>query len=169
VEVEAQDSLARVLAISGLATGILATLIALLTFLRDRPKLSVSGLAAGDEEDRRVWYEVTVTNHGRQPVSVINAGLRFQIAEGPPPNALIRLVNQVRGEPGMIYVSFIGGPVLFSPGEVHNFQRAHEELSEVLLEGIDEAVPFAEDSRGRVVTAGSVGLGPRNVYREEDD
>jgi hypothetical protein len=125
VEVEAQDTLARILAIAGLAVGLLGTIIALLSFLRDGYRLTVDGVKAYSELDGSTWYEVAVANHGRQPVTVVGAGLLYQHPSIPRRDSLMSRFR--RGPPreaGMIFVSFIGEPVLFPPGAAKTFTPA---------------------------------------------
>jgi hypothetical protein len=68
LESDAQDTLARVLAIAGLAVGGFAAFVSLLTYLRDRHKLDVQGVEGLDDSHLTAYYEVRVVNHGRQPV-----------------------------------------------------------------------------------------------------
>jgi hypothetical protein len=161
VESEAQDTLARVLAIAGLGVGLFATVISLLTYLRDRPQLVVRGTKGHDVTGGRTTYEVTVANHGKQPVSVTAAGLRYQ-EPGFGPTRIERLLRRPeKPRAGDFYVSFFSGARLLGPGEVQSFDMDHEVVAQTLLAGVREAEWFAMDSRSRLVKAAvTVDLAP---------
>jgi hypothetical protein len=68
--------------------------------LRDRSKFSVTGVKVSDEEEGRSYVEVTVINNGRQPVSVMAAGIRFQHPDVPARRGLTRVVHRAPREAG---------------------------------------------------------------------
>jgi len=153
------DTLARVLAVAGLVTALFGTVIAVLAFLRDRSKVSVTGVKVSDEEEGRSYVEVTVINNGRQPVSVMAAGIRFQHPEVRARTGLTRIVHRAPREAGALYVSFFSNPHFFPPGVAQQFSMTETELPLLRSLGVTQATPFAEDSRGHLVTASSFSLG----------
>jgi hypothetical protein len=111
-----QDTLARVIAVTGLATGVFGSVLALLAFLRDRSELSVRGIQRVEEDERLEAYVVVVSNDGRQPISVVAAGLRYQHPDVPARKGLGRVVRRALKEAGAVYVSFLEEPRFFPPG-----------------------------------------------------
>jgi hypothetical protein len=79
----AVDALTRTLAIVGAVSGLTGAAIALAAYLRDRPRLTVTSGSGGtvfraslrEDEDEEPSARVFVANHGRQPITIVEAGL----------------------------------------------------------------------------------------------
>jgi hypothetical protein len=81
--VVAVDALTRSLAIVGAVSGLIGTALALASYLRDRPQLTVKSGSGGTvlrfkpvgAPDDRPLGRVFVSNRGRQPVALVEVGL----------------------------------------------------------------------------------------------
>lgn len=64
----------QALAIVGAVTGITGAVVALTAMLRDRPRLIVTSTGDYRLDGKRV-VRVSIANHGRQPITIVDAGL----------------------------------------------------------------------------------------------
>lgn len=156
--IEAEDTLARVLGLIGVLTGVAGTVIALFAYFRDRPKLAVSGertFHLDEGEARKFSVRIAVANHGRQPISVTSVGAviykpgRRRRQAGYLLKRLLR-VQAVRG--GDIFLTANEEPLLLSPGAIQQFELD----ADLMLGpgGIPEGTVvqvYAKDSRDRII------------------
>jgi hypothetical protein len=76
--VVADDAMTRALAIVGTVSGLIGVGIALVAYLRDRPQLIVrsgTGGTVSRSRPRERSGRVFLANHGRQPITIVEAGL----------------------------------------------------------------------------------------------
>jgi hypothetical protein len=76
--VVADDAMTRALAIVGAVSGLIGVGIALVAYLRDRPQLIVrsgTGETVFRSQPRERSGRVFLANHGRQPITIVEAGL----------------------------------------------------------------------------------------------
>jgi len=140
-----QATLTEILAIWGAVTGTIGTLsvlVAVLTYRRDRPKVEVVAQAK-ERYEQNVWeayIEMIATNHGRQPLTLVNAGHPTGVlATGRWPRE-----REIPLQQGLIPV-FPQLPALLSPGQTIDLSAPF------LHEGAVR--PYVVDAKGRVLWA----------------
>jgi hypothetical protein len=135
-----------ILAVIGAVTGSAAALAQIASFWRDRPRLHVE-FGTVDELGKppRLW--LSVLNHGRQPITVREAG--FYGSEMP-----VEVISQEHGPmtgTAAYEYKVIREPVLLDPGQYHEEQTGVPDAVEV---GYHVDFPFrayAKPARGRRV------------------
>jgi hypothetical protein len=132
------------LALIGALTGPPAAVAQIVSVVRDRPRVRVS-FGTVDELGKppRVW--VSVLNHGRQPVTVREAG--FYGSEMP-----IEVLSQEHGPmtgTGRYELRVISEPILLDPGRLH---RVESTVPDAVEFGYHVDFPlrvYADDARGQ--------------------
>jgi hypothetical protein len=134
------------IAIAGLVVATASALAQILTFLRDRAKLTIA-CTAEIMLGRPPALCVTVANHGRQPTTVIevafqaDADIEISDPEGGPTLAEGRMKLDVAQ--GRV-------PAVIMPGQASRFCRSLTEWPD-FIHADDPLRPFAIDMRSRVV------------------
>jgi hypothetical protein len=112
-----QANLTQTLAIWGAVTGTIGTLsavVAVLTYRRDRPKVEVVARARehGEQNFVEAYIDMRATNHGRQPVTLVEAGH----ATGVLPMGRWPRKREIPLRQGLVPV-FPQLPALLTPGQ----------------------------------------------------
>lgn len=146
-----QATLTETLAIWGAVTGTVGTLsvvVAVLTYLRDRPKVEVVAQARerGEHNFCEAYIQMRATNHGRQPVTLVEAGH----ATGVLPTGRWPRKREIPLQQGLIPV-FPQLPALLSPGQTIDLSAPF------LHEG--SVRPYVVDGRHRVLWATAQPIG----------
>jgi hypothetical protein len=150
------DTLARVLSILSLALGGVGTVVAVMAFRRDRPRLALDWGVTFSPNAQHL--EVTIMNDGRQPTVVEDVSIQDVPRRRQPrrryPWPLRRLIAALRSEPllGGSAVLADGDPrsVLLRPGAAHTYAFSLGRLQE--LARADALYISAIDPLGREVT-----------------
>jgi hypothetical protein len=176
------DRLTLALAIIGCITGVIGTLLSVLNYRRDRPRLTVSTVI--DVDDEPTVHRITVVNRGRQPVAIVEVGftwpsyhdysssigrLRWHIAHARD-RTLGWLIRPAVG-PGdkfadSDYVTekrLANEPLVLGPGEATVFRAPFDEVADQVEDEGRSGQPvwaYVEDAHGRRTRASYYSLSP---------